>query len=86
MSVNEIELRKLLKSRLLGLAAIDRSRARQKARLPWLKKGDVNSKYFHIMVNVRKIKNYIRVLKYDSEAVTTESPLMSPKGGVNRQF
>jgi hypothetical protein len=61
LSEEEIELRKLLKNRLLGLAAIDQSRAQQKARLTWLKKGDVNSKYFHIMVNVRKVKNYIGV-------------------------
>jgi hypothetical protein len=70
LSEKEIELRKLLKNMLLGLAAIDRSRAQQKARHTWLKKGDINSKYFHIMANVRKTKNYIGVLKSGSEAAT----------------
>jgi hypothetical protein len=66
LSEDEIQLRKLLKHMLLGLAAIDRSRARQKSRLTWLKKGDTNTKYFHTMANIRKTRNYITVLKNDS--------------------
>jgi hypothetical protein len=38
----------------------------------WLSSPGVNqhSKYFHIMANVRKTKNYIAILKSDSEAAT----------------
>jgi hypothetical protein len=49
-------LKKLLKHQILGLANIERSRARQKSRLTLVKKEDVNTKYFQIMANVRKGK------------------------------
>jgi hypothetical protein len=39
----EHNLIKLLKSRILGLAAVDRSRARQKSRLTWMRLGDANT-------------------------------------------
>jgi exonuclease III len=43
-SEGEKNLIQTLKVRLLGLAAIERSRARQKSRLTWLQKGDANTK------------------------------------------
>jgi hypothetical protein len=42
---------KLLKSRILGLEAVERSRARQKSILTWMKLGDVNTKFFHMVAN-----------------------------------
>jgi hypothetical protein len=39
LSIDEVQLKKYLKHRVLGLGAIDKSRARQKSRLVWLKKG-----------------------------------------------
>jgi hypothetical protein len=50
------QLIKTLKLRLLGLAAIERSWARQKARITWLRIEDANSKFFHMMANARKKK------------------------------
>jgi septal ring factor EnvC (AmiA/AmiB activator) len=52
----ERQLIKTLKLRLLGLAAIERSWARQKARITWLRLEDANSKFFHMMANARKKK------------------------------
>jgi hypothetical protein len=53
---------KVLKARLLGLAAIEKCRVRQKSRVIWLKKRDANTKFFHIMANIRRKKNYIHTL------------------------
>jgi RNA polymerase-interacting CarD/CdnL/TRCF family regulator len=55
-TLNEEEriLYKTLKQRLLGLATIEKSRARQQSRVTWMKKGDANTKFFHIMANTRR--------------------------------
>jgi hypothetical protein len=62
LSLGEIELVSKLKLRILGLAAVERSRARQKSRINWLRKEDVNTKYFHLMANLRQQRNFIHVL------------------------
>jgi hypothetical protein len=66
LTVNEISLLKLLKARILGLAAIEKSRARQRSSLIRLRKEDANSRYFHLMANVRKKKNFIQSLQTDN--------------------
>lgn len=64
-------LRKTLKQRILGLAAIEKSRARQKSRMTWLRNGDANTKFFHLMANNRKKKNHIATLLTDQGAAHT---------------
>jgi hypothetical protein len=59
LAMGEILLIQTLKSKLLGLAAIEKSRARQKSRITWLKKGDANIRYFQLMANIRKKNNFI---------------------------
>lgn len=69
----ELLLKSTLKSRVLGLATLVKIRIRQRARLTWLKCGDVNSKFFHLKTNSRKRKNFIPALITPSGiAVTTE--------------
>jgi hypothetical protein len=72
LSTVEHQLVKTLKQRLLGLAAIEKSRARQKSRLTWLRKGDVNTKFFQVMANIRKQKNFIHALQTEENVVTNQ--------------
>lgn len=72
LTSQEVTFRKQIKSRLLGLAAIEKSRACQTSRLTWLKKGDVNTKFFHIMANIRRKKNFIHALHTTSGLVTAQ--------------
>jgi hypothetical protein len=61
-----------LKLRIMGLAAIEKCRARQKSRIIWLRKGDANTKNFHVLDNVRKQKNFIHSLHRDDSVATTQ--------------
>jgi hypothetical protein len=60
-----------LKTRILGLASIERSRARQRPRLTWFKLGDANIKFFHLAANGRKKKNCIRSLQTNDGVALT---------------
>ena len=58
----EKDLRKVLKLRVQGLAAVERSHRRQCSRLTWLKEGDACTKIFHLKANARRLKNFISSL------------------------
>jgi hypothetical protein len=72
LSSQEHSLPKLLKSRIIGLAAIEKNRARQRSRLKWLRHGDANSNYFHLMANSRKKKKYIHTLQAENVLAVTQ--------------
>jgi hypothetical protein len=72
LTQQERNLVKHLKQRLLALAAIQKSRARQKSILTWLKLGDTNSKFIHLMANVRKKKNCIYSLQTETGTTTLQ--------------
>ena len=63
LSDAELNLRRLLKARLLALATIDRARWRQKSRLTTIRTSDANTKLFHLRANWRCRKNHIPTLK-----------------------
>jgi hypothetical protein len=63
LSAQELQLRSELKARVLGLAAIERSRRRQASRLLWLKEGDACTRFFHLKANGCSRKNYVPCLK-----------------------
>lgn len=66
LSAEEQHLLSGLKTKVLGLAVLNKLRLRQRSRLTWLKEGDVNSKFFHIKANTRRRKNYIHSLQTPS--------------------
>ena len=53
----------MLKTRVLGLAAIERARRRQASRVLWIRAGDASTKFFHAKCNNRRRKNYIHTLR-----------------------
>jgi hypothetical protein len=59
LSESEYELQKDLKLKTLGLASLERTMARQKARVWFLADGDTNTKYFHLLARGRKRRNVI---------------------------
>uniref|UniRef100_A0A8I6YX69 Reverse transcriptase domain-containing protein n=1 Tax=Hordeum vulgare subsp. vulgare TaxID=112509 RepID=A0A8I6YX69_HORVV len=66
----EFNLRKLLKLRILGLAALEHARRRQASRLTWLWLGDAGTRFFHAKVRARKRKNFIHSLQVGPEIAT----------------
>lgn len=63
LSPAEMALRADLKVRVLGLAALERSRRRQASRFSWIKAGDACTKFFHLKMSTRKRRKYISSLK-----------------------
>ncbi|XP_073355103.1 uncharacterized protein [Aegilops tauschii subsp. strangulata] len=56
LSLEERRLKAFLKGKCLALAALERIRVRQRARVRDLREGDANSKYFHLKANGRRRK------------------------------
>jgi hypothetical protein len=59
LTEDERQLRTLLKNKLLGIAAVDRIKWRQRSRITWIREGDANTKIFHLRANGRRRKNHI---------------------------
>lgn len=73
LTLAETRLIKQLKKRLLGLAAVEKSRARQKSRITLLRKGDANTKYFQLMASIRTRKKFIHGLQTENGLATTQA-------------
>lgn len=66
----EFSFRKLLKLRVVGLAAVERARRRQASRITWLKAGDANTAFFNAKISTRKRKKFIHSLKTNDHVAT----------------
>jgi exonuclease III len=71
LSPEERDIRARLKRRVIGLASLERSRKKQRARINNLCHGDANTKFFHRKVNCRRRKNFILKLRHNNGWVTT---------------
>jgi hypothetical protein len=76
LSPGEAWLRKTLKLTVLGLASLERTIARQRSRIRWLKDGDANTKLFHMVANGRRTKNYIPSVRVEEEVITDQDRIV----------
>lgn len=65
LTLQELDLRKELKTRVLGWAAVERSRRRQSSRLIQIKEGDACTNFFHQKASSTRQRNLIAYLKTD---------------------
>ena len=70
LTVIEHDLRKLLKKKLLGLCSLERTIARQRSMLLFLKEGDANTVFFHKHAAYRQQKNSILSLRKHDEIIS----------------
>ena len=75
LSPHEEWLRKQLKNSYLGLASMERTLARQRARLAYLKDGDANTAFFHRQCSYRRQKTRIFGLAVEGQMVTEQGGL-----------
>ena len=72
LTLEELWLQRSLKLAVLGLASLERTIARQRSRIRWLREGDANTKLFPIVANGRRAKNYILKVKKGEEIATNQ--------------
>lgn len=63
LEVWEVDLRRSLKVKVLGLASLSRSIARQRSRLLFLREGDANTRFYHLMACHSKRRGRIQSLQ-----------------------
>jgi hypothetical protein len=75
LSELELDLKRFLKAKSLGLASIQRSRAKQHARIKWIKLGDCNTRFFHICTPTpgEKKKQFIAKIQDGDATVTSQA-------------
>jgi hypothetical protein len=61
-----------LKLKLLGLSSLQRTMARQEARILWLSEGDAPTRFFHSQANGRHHKNHIHSLVHEGQTLISE--------------
>jgi hypothetical protein len=72
LSPEEIQWRRELKGNTIGLASLERTMARQRARTRHLREGDAGTKYFHLMACHRRRKNFLFAIQHDGQTFSEE--------------
>jgi hypothetical protein len=65
ISDDEMDICRNLKGMCLGLASFERTIARQRSRITYLREVDANTKFFHLHARFRKWRNHIASLHKD---------------------
>ena len=55
------------------ITSLERTIARQRSRVRWIKEGDANTKLFHAITNRRRTKNFIPALKHGEDIIMDHS-------------
>ena len=77
LSEAELQLRRTLKRKLLGLSSLQRTIACQKSRLLHLTDGDANTRFFHQHALHRQRKNVIMALRHNGQVITGQEEIAS---------
>jgi hypothetical protein len=72
LSAEEVRLRRGLKGRVLGLASLDRTIARQRVRVAGIADRDANSQFFRILASSRRRRNFIGCLHHGDRVATLQ--------------
>lgn len=68
-----VALRRSLKMRVLGLASLSHTMARQRVRLLFLAEGDANTRFYHLQVCHRSRQNRMAALQVQGTQVVSDS-------------
>lgn len=71
LTQEELQFRKRIKLKHQGLIAIEKIKAKQRARLSHIRTADANTKLFHIRANGRRRKKHIQILQTNAGFVVT---------------
>lgn len=77
LTEQERDLRKVLKRKLLGLSSLERSIARQRSRILYLKEGDGNTRLFHQSACHRQRRNMMSTLTNNTSIATGHDEIAS---------
>lgn len=72
LTADELQLRRELKYKCLGLASLAQTIARQRSRINFIAEGDANSKFFHLQACLRTRQNFIDTLSQDGHTIAAE--------------
>jgi hypothetical protein len=75
LSSGEVWLLNMLKQGCLSLASLEKTVARLRSRIHYLREGDANTKFFHLQACYRKKKNFISKLEEDGRMATNHDDM-----------
>jgi hypothetical protein len=73
LSSDECGLRRGLKLRVLGLASLERTIARQRARVAGLRAGDANAQYYRVLASKRRRRDHVASLRMGTRVASDQA-------------